>query len=84
MPNKIDIEICLGSSCFARGNKQLVQDIKAFIVENQISHKVNLKGKHCFGVCEKGPNVKINDEVHEYATSERVLEVLESALGKNN
>jgi NADH:ubiquinone oxidoreductase subunit E len=84
MPNKINIEICLGSSCFARGNKQLVQDIKAFIEQNQCAHKVNFRGKHCFGICDKGPNLKVNETIFEHVDKQKLIEILEKALGKNN
>ena len=83
MPNQIDIDICLGSSCFARGNKQLVQDIKAFVEQKQLAHKVNFRGKHCFGFCDKGPNLKINDVVIDHADRDMVFEMLKNLLGKN-
>ncbi len=65
MDDKKEIVICLGSSCFARGNKQMVKDIMTYIKDNQLEDKVNFHGAHCFGHCEKGPIVKIGNTMHE-------------------
>jgi NADH:ubiquinone oxidoreductase subunit E len=78
MKQQDEIVICLGSSCFARGNKQVVQLIKKFLDEHQLSHKVRFRGKHCFGNCENGPGMIINQERFEHVTSSSVVEILES------
>ena len=64
MEEKFDITICLGSSCFSRGNKQTVQIIKDWIQENKLEEQVYFHGGHCFGSCEKGPVLKINDRIY--------------------
>jgi len=58
--DKIVIEICMGSSCFARGNRELVPLIKEFIEKNKLDCKLQLKGCLCQQNCKNGPNVKIN------------------------
>lgn len=80
MLEKKQLVICLGSSCFARGNKQLVQDIKKFLEHHKLTHKVVFKGKHCFGNCENGPGLKVNDQLYEHVDTEKVLKILEDEL----
>lgn len=80
MENKIDLVICLGSSCFARGNKKIVQIVKEYIAENNLKDRVNFKGNHCFGYCERGPVVKINDRIHEEVSESSILNILNSAF----
>lgn len=80
MSKKRELVICLGSSCFARGNKLMVQIIKRFLDEHNITHKVNFKGKHCFGSCENGPVMMVDDHKYERITAELIPEILENEL----
>ena len=58
MSKKIELVICLGSSCFARGNKSLVRKIDEYLKVNRLKDKVYYHGGHCFGKCENGPVIK--------------------------
>ncbi|HCY00416.1 MAG TPA: NADH:ubiquinone oxidoreductase [Bacteroidales bacterium] len=64
MSERVEFEVCLGSSCFSRGNKNILKTIEDFIKENNLSEKVNLNGSHCLGNCVKGPNIKVNGKLH--------------------
>ena len=60
---KTEIRICLGSSCFARGNKKMVQVIQQFLAQHHLEEKVIFHGAHCFGHCGDGPNIQIGDDL---------------------
>ncbi len=74
---KTELVICMGSSCFARGNKKILAIIQEFIQSHNLSDKVIFKGNHCFGKCNNGPNIKINDTLHEGVNEETIIELLE-------
>lgn len=76
----LEITICLGSSCFARGNKKTVKLIQDFIKENKLEAKVHFKGNHCFGDCSRGPVIQINEKIYEQVDSERALEILQKSI----
>ncbi|HON18097.1 MAG TPA: (2Fe-2S) ferredoxin domain-containing protein [Salinivirgaceae bacterium] len=76
MLEKKEIIICLGSSCFARGNKKTLQVINNFIKEHNLSQYVQFKGGHCFGQCSKGPILKINQKIYENVDSMNVIDIL--------
>ncbi len=76
MSQKIEIIICLGSSCFARGNKKTVQAINSYIKEHNLTERVYFHGGHCFGNCEKGPIVKINDKFYESVDHISIIDIL--------
>ena len=78
--SKNEVIICLGSSCFARGNKPLVKVLKDFIRENNLADSVNFRGRRCFDACAKGPVVKINSEVFEHMDESTLVRILESKL----
>lgn len=80
MSSKTNITICLGSSCFARGNKKAVASIQAYIAEHNLSEKVNLSGGHCFGHCDKGPTIKINDTFYENIDPDNIIDLLAKEL----
>ena len=75
MINKVDITVCLGSSCFSRGNRDLVTYTQDYIEKHQLHDRVNFKGGHCFSACNKGPAVVINGVQH-YALTQESLAVL--------
>lgn len=79
---KKEIKLCLGSSCFSRGNKQTLQVIQLYLKDHQLEREVILKGNHCFSNCSSGPVLQIGQKVYEDVTSENVLEILENEFGE--
>lgn len=82
MEQKVDIQICLGSSCFSRGNKRLVKVIEQYLAENNLRHLVNFHGAHCFSSCDKGPLVKIDGKEYLELNEDKVLRILTDLFGK--
>ncbi|MBK7172606.1 MAG: (2Fe-2S) ferredoxin domain-containing protein [Bacteroidales bacterium] len=74
---KKEIVICLGSSCFARGNKQLVKFISDYLRDRNLLNDVKFHGERCFGHCSKGPALKIEHEIHEKIDEEKILGLLD-------
>ena len=79
---KKEIKICLGSSCFSRGNKQTLQVIQRYLKDHQLEREVILKGSHCFSNCNSGPVLQIGQKAFEQVNSENVLEILENEFGE--
>lgn len=77
MMEKVVIQICMGSSCFSRGNRHTLKVLQQYLKDHNLEGDVVLKGNHCFGDCSKGPVVKINDVLHEQVDRENILELLE-------
>jgi len=74
---KIEIVICLGSSCFSRGNKKTVQLIKEYLKNHHLEDKVYFHGNHCYGNCENGPVVKIDDKEYQNITPENIIYLMD-------
>ena len=54
------ITICMGSSCFSRGNGRNIEVIQNFLKTQSLPPSVELVGHLCEGQCKSGPNVTIN------------------------
>src|ERR1039458_3451628 len=83
----LEIEVCLGSSCFARGNSENLAIINAFIQSRGLKASVRLTGRLCQDQCKQGPNIMIGGELHHNATPARLRELLQklgSPLGDDN
>jgi NADH:ubiquinone oxidoreductase subunit E len=82
MEGKTDLQICLGSSCFSRGNKKLVKVVEEYIKANNLEHRVYFHGGHCFSKCEHGPTILANGKFYHNLTEESVKELLFNLFGK--
>ena len=80
MTHRREIIICLGSSCFARGNKNLLKIIQRFIMQHGLTDMVLFKGDHCFGDCSIGPNIKIGGRVYNQVNEDNIHHILSDAL----
>jgi NADH:ubiquinone oxidoreductase subunit E len=83
MNRRPEMHICLGSSCFSRGNKDVVQFIKEYLKKNHLEDKVIFKGARCFGHCIEGPVLVINDRIIENVNLSQIEKILEKELGLN-
>ena len=77
MAQRIEMQICLGSSCFSRGNKDVVMFIREYLRKNHLDDKVIFKGARCMGLCSNGPNMIINGVTLEGVTLAKIEKILE-------
>ncbi len=80
MHEKQEIVICLGSSCFSRGNRLSMSIIKNFLKDNKLEEKFFFHGSRCFDRCEKGPILKIGDKIYEEVNPEELADLLKVSL----
>ena len=76
------IVICMGSSCFSRGNNRNIDVIKEFIRNNNSKVILELTGTLCEDKCNKGPNILINDKMYHDVDPNSLLELLNHLLTK--
>lgn len=74
------ITICMGSSCFSRGNKQVLPIIKEYLAERGLAPELVFKGSHCMKTCEHGPVVQINDDTYQQVDPSNIVDILDKAL----
>lgn len=74
---KKEVVICLGSSCFARGNKQLVKIVNDYLRDRNLLNEVRFHGQRCFGQCAVGPSMKLDGKLLERLDEESVVAFLD-------
>jgi NADH:ubiquinone oxidoreductase subunit E len=77
---KLPIRLCMGSSCYARGNDQILDIINTFLKENNLTEKVDFRGHLCQGNCNGGPNLSIGETKYPGVSPSSIGMILEDAL----
>ncbi len=73
---KIKITVCMGSSCFARGNQQNLAFIEAFMKAHDLEADIDLAGARCENKCATGPNITINGVEYNGVDEKKLGEIL--------
>lgn len=60
-----EIKVCMGSSCYVRGNKDNVKVLRDFVESNGLGGKVSIKGVLCSDNCGRGPVITVDGELFQ-------------------
>lgn len=91
MIKKTEIRLCMGSSCFSRGNFQLLPIIEEYIDKHDLSAYIDFRGHLCQGKCNEGPNLiigkkeyhKVNESIIERILNEEFAGILKESGSSN-
>ncbi len=78
MLQKKKVVICVGSSCFSRGNAKNVEVTEKFLNDHGLKDDVDieLSGGLCVGQCAEGPNVIVDGKVYHHVDKGVMLDIL--------
>lgn len=76
----IDVVICLGSSCFARGNAENLRDLKTYLEHYNVAARFKTRGKLCRNKCTVGPSITIDGVEYDHVKPGSAVTLLEQAL----
>ena len=82
--SKPKIVICMGSSCFARGNEKTVEACESFLAERGLKDEVDvdLGASLCTGHCAEGPVVVVDGKVYTHVDPLVMRDILEKIFPK--
>jgi len=80
MNKKIDITLCMGSSCFSRGNGKNLPHIQQFLKDHGLAAHITLKGCRCGTACAGGPNIWVDGTLLPEMTGAALDALLASLL----
>lgn len=75
-----EIVICMGSSCFSRGNSANLAAIQEFLKAHALEANVKLVGSRCEEECMHGPVVKIDGQSISGVTPDSIQVILSERL----
>jgi NADH:ubiquinone oxidoreductase subunit E len=78
--NTADVVVCLGSSCFARGNSQNLAVVEAYLLNRGIQNSVRVTGCLCQDECKRGPNLVVRGEHLHETDPTRLREILTALI----
>ncbi len=81
MDKQINITVCLGSSCYARGNEEHLNFIEDYVKKYNLDANVDISGSRCEGKCAQGPNITIDGKLYSNITQEKLKEILDNIRG---
>jgi NADH:ubiquinone oxidoreductase subunit E len=74
---KLNITICMGSSCFARGNENNLKLIEDYLASHpKMEAHVELRGSRCMENCKNGPMLLINGTQYTNLDSGSLFDIL--------
>ena len=71
--------VCIGSSCYIKGSRQVVEELQYLIAQNNLGDKVELGGTFCMGKCQEGVCVTVDDNFHS-VSPDTVKDFLEKEI----
>jgi NADH-quinone oxidoreductase subunit G len=74
------VKVCVGTSCYLRGARNVLRRINDEIEEHGLAEAVELSAAFCFEQCDRGPNVQINGQEFHGVQEEDVPGLLFRAL----
>lgn len=77
---KLDIRVCVGTSCMIRGAQKIVNGLMEHIEENRMGSSVDLKATFCNEACDKGPTVRIGGKVLYKCSLEQAIKAIDGEL----
>lgn len=71
----VEIVICMGSSCYSRGNSRTLLAIQEYLWQQKLEAK--LVGHLCEGECSAGPNISIAGQRHRQVDAATAVGLLQ-------
>ena len=74
--HKVEVELCLGSACYSRGNGEAIDILEKFVHTEALEEIVSLKGRLCTEECARGPCIHLNGTLYTGVLPECAVDLL--------
>ncbi len=75
----LTIQVCVGSSCFLRSSRSVINQIEQLISHYMLEDLVTIKGHFCLEHCSEEVTVMIGDKIHK-VSPQNVTELFEKEV----
>ncbi len=86
---KIEVYVCVGTNCYLKGSRELLQQIAKYVVDNKLENIVGFEGQEemvdvkatfCFERCDRGPVLRVNEQIVEHASFDNAKEMIDKEV----
>lgn len=77
---KVDIAVCVGTSCYLKGSYDLLQELLELTKEYGVEDRVSVGATFCLERCTEGPNIRINEKVFSGVSKDNLRQIFEEAV----
>ena len=78
----MNITVCIGSSCYLKGSRDVVERLERLILERGLKDKIELRGSFCMGQCQTGVSVLVDDIYYSLTPEDTERFFIQSVLPK--
>jgi NADH-quinone oxidoreductase subunit G len=78
--DKVEIRVCVGTSCYLKGSQDILHHVGRYIADKGLQDRVQVKATFCFEKCDQGPTVKVGDEVITHCDLPQALAAVDKLL----
>lgn len=75
----VQITICMGSSCFSRGNGRNIEAIRSYLRDSGAEGKLELVGHLCEDQCRNGPNIAVAGKLYQTVNAAAAVDIVKTA-----
>lgn len=88
---KIEVYVCVGTNCYMKGAQELLKKMTHYVTANKLEDIVGFEGQEemvdvkatfCFERCDRGPVLRVNNQIIEHATFEKAKALLDKEIQK--
>jgi NADH:ubiquinone oxidoreductase subunit E len=76
----IAVKICLGSACYTRGSREILESIQSYITEEKLESVITLTGSLCEEQCRNGPTITVDDVTYTGVDEKKALDLLDKHI----
>ncbi len=80
-PGRHNIKVCMGTACYVRGNKDLVEtlsrDLDCKVGATTEDRRFSMEGVRCLGCCGIAPVITVDEEVFREVRIKELPEIIE-------
>jgi len=77
---EVQVSVCVGTSCFLRGSQTLLKRLADYVESGDLDDTVEIQATFCFEHCDRGPTVRVGEQVIEHCTFDLAYEAIEGEL----
>ncbi|MGM0640063.1 MAG: (2Fe-2S) ferredoxin domain-containing protein [Thermotogota bacterium] len=76
----IEIYVCMGSACYLKGSRDIVDILNRMIKKYELKTRVKLKGSFCLGPCNQGVVIKVGDRYFKKMNTENTMKIFKEKI----